>query len=124
MVVVETKNYNGLQVTLTDSGIRTILLDRSKRNNAWTIQMFEDVTKILNEASVDGDRTKLLYITGGSGKYFSSGNDLLNYFPKEETDPALLLESATNTVEKYFQAFINYPKIGRYNVLVLSQDIA
>ena len=114
MAVIETHHYDGIKMTLTDSGIRSILLHRPKRNNAMTIQMFADITKILSDASKDETKTKLLYITGGSGSYFSSGNDLLNYFPKEEIDPILLLESATKVVEEYVQAFIDFPKISYY----------
>ena len=115
MSVIESINYDGIQVTLTDSGIRNVLLNRPKRNNAMTIQMFADMTTILKDATNDGDRTKLVYITGGNGSYFSSGNDLLNYFPKEEVDPVELLESATKTFEDYVTAFINFPKLGVYH---------
>ena len=116
MSVVESINYDGIQVTLTVSGIRTVLLNRSKRNNAMTMQMFADITKILNDAATDGDRTKLVYITGGNGNYFSSGNDLLNYFPREEIDPVELLESGSKTFEDYVAAFINFPKLGSYDI--------
>ena len=105
--------YDGLQVTVSDSGVRTILLDRPKRNNALTIQMMEYITHIINEASKDGDKTKLIYITGGNGNYFSSGNDLKNYFPKEDIDPVILLESATKTFQEFVKALINCPKIGK-----------
>ena len=105
--------YDGLQVTVSDSGVRTILLDRPKRNNALTIQMMEHITHIINEASKDGDKTKLIYITGGNGNYFSSGNDLRNYFPKEDIDPVVLLESATKTFQEFVKALINCPKIGK-----------
>ena len=113
MGITETNQYYGLNVTLTDSGIRTILLTRLKRNNAMTLQMFTQITTVLNEAAKDEDKTKLLYITGGSEEYFSSGNDLSNYFPKEEVDPLKLLESATKTFEEYVKAFIDFPKLGR-----------
>ena len=113
MGITETNQYDGLKVTLTDSGIRTILLNRHKRNNAMTLQMFTKITTVLKEAAKDEDKTKLLYITGGGGEYFSSGNDLSNYFPKEEVDPFELLESATKTFEEYVEAFIDFPKLGR-----------
>ena len=104
MCITETLHFHGIQSTLTSSGIRTILLNRPDRNNALTIQMFEDITNILNDAAKDGDKTKIVYITGAGEKYFSSGNDLLNYFPKGDYDPVALLENATNTVEGFFKA--------------------
>ena len=105
--------YDGLKVTVSDSGVRTIFLDRPRRNNALTIQMMEYITHIINDASKDGDKTKLIYITGGNGNYFSSGNDLQNYFPKEDIDPVVLLESATKTFEEFVKALINCSKIGK-----------
>merc|ERR1719361_2376576 len=54
---------------------------------------------------------QIIYITGAGEKYFSSGNDLLNYFPKGDYDPVALLENATNTVEEFFKAFVDFPKI-------------
>ena len=118
MCITETLHFDGIKSTLTSSGIRTILLNRPNRNNALTIQMFEDITKILNDAAKDGDKTKIIYITGAGEKYFSSGNDLLNYFPKGDYDPVALLENATNTVEEFFKAFIDFPKIGSNNGLL------
>ena len=115
MCITETFHFEGIKSTLTSSGIRTILLNRPNRNNALTIQMFEDITRILNDAAKDGDKTKIIYITGAGEKYFSSGNDLLNYFPKGDYDPVALLENATNTVEEFFKAFVNFPKIGFNN---------
>ena len=112
MAEVEHISYNGIKVSLSDSGIRTILLNRSKRNNALTVQMMADLTHIINEAARDGDKTKLIYITGGNGNYFSSGNDLQNYFPKEDIDPVTLLESATKTFQDFVAALIDFPKIG------------
>ena len=105
--------YDGLKVTVSDSGVRTILLDRPRRNNAFTIQMMEYITHIINEASKDGDKTKLIYITGGNGNYFSSGNDLQNYFPKEDIDPVVLLDSATKTFQEFVKSLINCHKIGK-----------
>ena len=117
MVVIEAKDYGGIKVTLTDSGIRTIFLSRIKRNHSWTIKIFEDITNIINDAAIDGDRTKLVYITGGSRKIFSSGNDVLNYFPKDETERELILGSSINTIEKFFSSFISFPKISMYNIV-------
>ena len=117
MNIIETINYDGIKVTVSDSGIRTIWLNRPKRNNAMTINMFSDIANILNQAAKDGERTKLVYISGGNCRYFSSGNDLLNYFPKEEIDPVLLLDSATKAFEDYVEAFINFPKIGNHSIL-------
>ena len=121
MVVIEAKDYGGIKVTLTDSGIRTIFLNRTKRNHALTIKIFKDITNILNDAAIDGDRTKLVYITGGSRKIFSSGNDVLNYFPKDETERELILGSSTNTIEKFFSSFISFPKISMYNIVCIKR---
>ena len=129
MVEIEHISFDGLKMTLTDSGIRTILLDRLKRNNALTVQMLGDITHIINDAAIDGDKTKLLYITGGNGNYFSSGNDLQNYFPKEDIDPVTLLETAIKTFEDFVKAFINFPKLGKLRIdicircFLLYQDI-
>ena len=113
MVELRQISYDGLEVSLSHLGVRTILLNRPRRNNALTVQMMADITHVINEASKDGDKTRLIYITGGNGSYFSSGNDLQNYFPKEDIDPVTLLESATRIFQEFVTALINFPKIGK-----------
>ncbi len=59
------------------SGVRTLTLNRPKRLNAINRSLYAGLPSALYEASEDAD-TKIVVITG-SGRFFSSGNDLKDF---------------------------------------------
>ena len=74
--------YNGLTVTISADGIRTIRLNRPSRKNALSMDMYSSIVDALNDAANDG-ATKFVVLTG-TGDYFSSGNDLSNFMNTDD----------------------------------------
>ena len=77
--------YDGFDVTLSVDGIRTIKLNRPKKKNALTLDMYSTLSNALTDANVDVS-TKFVVLTG-TGDYFSSGNDLSNFTNTGGRDP-------------------------------------
>ena len=55
----------------------TIVLNRGSKKNAYSLEMYVELTKALNSAS-SSEEVKVVFLTG-AGDYFSSGNDLSNF---------------------------------------------
>lgn len=84
--------------------IKVIKFNKPARKNAIDLDMYAQITKILEEAAKD-DNVTVTVITG-AGDYFSSGNDLigtLDRIGKVDVNPGLVLKS-------FVEAFINFPK--------------
>ncbi|XP_039252427.2 enoyl-CoA delta isomerase 2-like [Styela clava] len=103
------KSYgsDGLLVN-TENKIMTVTLNRPKRYNALTFDMYEGIIKILSDAAND-DSVSIVTFTG-TGKYFCSGNDLKNF---SGITPANLKQKCLDTaamLQRYAAAFIDFPK--------------
>ena len=67
-----------LQITLDDeTGIQTIRLNRPNRLNAINKKLYAAIPAVLADASED-PKVKLTVFTG-TGRFFSSGNDLADF---------------------------------------------
>ena len=67
-----------LQVTLDEeTGIQTIRLNRPNRLNAINKKLYAAIPAVLADASED-PKVKLTVLTG-TGRFFSSGNDLADF---------------------------------------------
>jgi len=101
--------YNRLTVSL-ENGLRVISLNRPEKYNAFDDQMYMELQEDLGRAGED-ENTVIAAVTG-TGKYFSSGNDM-NAFAKVEITADSLAEFARKNKERTIQfvdAFINFPK--------------
>lgn len=87
--------------------VKTIKFNRPERKNAVNLQMYQELTNILNKDALD-DNIVITIITG-VGEYFSSGNDL-----KSAMENSVSIDDIADNVEifkKMVNAFVNYPKI-------------
>ncbi len=64
--------YDGFDVTISVDGIRTIKLNRPKKKNALTIDMFSTLSNALEDANVDTS-TKFVVLTGTGENLFMFG---------------------------------------------------
>ncbi|ESO07875.1 hypothetical protein HELRODRAFT_110189 [Helobdella robusta] len=87
--------------------IHKILLNRPTKMNAMTFEMYESVTNALKEAA--SNDTTIAVITG-SGKYFSSGNDLSNFSKIGSTDISTFAQQSGQLLKKFVDGFIDFPK--------------
>ena len=98
-------SIDGLCVSFKNS-VCTIKLNRPKKLNALTLDMYNGIRDVLN-CTANDDTVKLVYITG-TGIYFSSGNDISNFIliPSKEQ-----IKKYENFFQEFVKAFIVYPKI-------------
>lgn len=82
--------------------IKIVQYNKPKRKNAIDEEMYIRVTTILQEAANDPDID--VVVLTGTGDYYSSGNDLA---AKSQSLAGHGLES----LKKYIDAFITFPKI-------------
>ncbi len=99
------KKCDGFYVTLSVDGIRTIRLNRPKKKNALTLDMFSTLSNALVDANVDTS-TKFVVLTG-TGDYFSSGNDLSNFTNTGGKGPDEMIEIAGSLLLLYFIDVLN-----------------
>ena len=75
-------NLSGCQAGMTnevneETGVQTLTLNRPQRLNAIDSKLYAAIPKALIDASED-PKVKMTVLTG-SGRYFSSGNDLADF---------------------------------------------
>lgn len=99
----------GLVTTFQD-GAFTIRFNRPSKRNSITLEMYEEVIKLLKDAG-QRDDVKFLVLTG-TGEFFSSGNDLGNFTKQMQTGRSQLelAKEAAELVRRYVAEFINFPK--------------
>lgn len=85
-----------------ENGVRIIKLNRPQRKNAFTPQMYETVTNILNRDA--NDDSIVATILTGEGDYYSSGNDLSSMEMQN-------MDAAWRRIYNFVDAFIQYPKL-------------
>lgn len=87
----------------TQDSIKIIKLNKPARKNAFDVNMYIRIAKILEDTAAD-DKVTVAVITG-SGDYFSSGNDLkaVLEFGKADVNPTLMIKN-------FVEAFIQFPK--------------
>uniref|UniRef100_A0A131XYW1 Putative enoyl-coa hydratase/isomerase n=1 Tax=Ixodes ricinus TaxID=34613 RepID=A0A131XYW1_IXORI len=99
----------GLVTTFQD-GAFTIRFNRPSKRNSITLEMYEEVIKLLKDAG-QRDDVKFLVLTG-TGEFFSSGNDLGNFTKQMQTGRSQveLAKEAAELVRRYVAEYINFPK--------------
>lgn len=95
---------NDLIFTQTN-GVRLIKFNRPAKKNAINRNMYETLTRVLNE-DAENDKIVVTIITG-AGDYYSSGTDLMDT-PKNSDNG---LEKRFQIVKNTVDAIINYPKL-------------
>ncbi|KAI6194635.1 Enoyl-CoA delta isomerase 2, mitochondrial [Aphelenchoides besseyi] len=93
-----------------NGNVYQIKFDRPERFNALTLEMYEEMAKILQIANSDPN-THLTVITG-SGRFYSSGNDLSNVKAVLDNRSKLahLTEMTINAVGNTIRMFIDHEK--------------
>ena len=69
-------------------GVRTIMLNRPSRFNAFNDELYRALPVALKEAGEDWPRTKVTVLTGNtSSPWYSSGNDLTDFLARFKNAP-------------------------------------
>jgi len=97
----------GLDITRED-GVLTMTINRPKKLNAITNEMYACIRDTLNSAAKD-DSVRVFVLTG-AGNFYSSGNDLANFTNIPPEGPAKLAADGHILLKSFVQAFINFPK--------------
>ncbi|XP_068201260.1 enoyl-CoA delta isomerase 2-like [Palaemon carinicauda] len=112
-------------INTIENGLRILRFNRPKKYNAFNGDMYNSFMEALLEAGAD-PKTVITVVTG-TGKYFSSGNDLGTFMKAEEEEPsssvsdsidpdtdegkiALLRKKGVNRFEKLINVLIDFPK--------------
>jgi len=86
-----------------EKGVLSLTLNRPTKKNALNGNISRGILNELLKAKNDNS-IKVIYITGGTGDFFSSGNDFNNFL---EQNPEELANSAKNLI----LTIANYPKV-------------
>lgn len=89
----------------TANHITTITLNRPKKFNAINFEMYSGIQSALADASSDPDTT--LAVLTGSGKFYSSGNDLDNF---KGVSPSEFARIGSSVLKAFVGSFIDFPK--------------
>lgn len=94
--------------TSVKDNIHLISINRPKKKNAISLQMYSQIADCLETAA--NDETTITVLTG-EGDYFSSGNDLSGFM---SVDPSRSAEAAAadaaRILERFVSSFIDFPK--------------
>ncbi|XP_059178229.1 enoyl-CoA delta isomerase 2-like [Physella acuta] len=99
--------YEGLKIT-RENKIFHIQLNRPKKKNAITWQMYKDIGLALKEAAKD-DAYSIAVITG-AGDFYCSGNDLSNFANVTPDKIAEMANKGKEVLLEFVDAFIEFPK--------------
>jgi len=100
-------DYKTLQVT-QEGPIKTILLNRPNKMNAINLEMYDELCRVLTEAT-DDPKTVITVLTG-AGEYYCSGNDLNNFMALSGSMQNMA-QRGGDILKKYVASFIDFPKI-------------
>ncbi|XP_056374450.1 enoyl-CoA delta isomerase 2-like [Hyla sarda] len=98
--------YQTIEVIYQDN-ITKIVLRRPEKKNAFSIQMYKEVSSALHEAGQDDS---VLTVVTGQGDYFSSGNDLNNALQPFTGSLDERVKGTTEIVRKMVCSVIDFPK--------------
>ena len=98
---------NDSLVISVENSIKTIRFNRPDKLNAFTVEMYKQITDELNQSSKD-DAIKAVILTG-TGNFYSSGNDL-SVFTQAAKDIKAFSKEAGNLMERFIDAFIDFEK--------------
>nr|XP_054764472.1 enoyl-CoA delta isomerase 2-like [Lytechinus pictus] len=91
-----------------ENGVATITLNRPKRKNALTLEMYNEIQDALRAAEQNDDVT--ITVITGTGDYYSSGNDLGNFMKVDTTNIEEATKQSSTRLERFVNAFIDFPK--------------
>jgi len=94
-------------VITVENQVKKIRFNRPDKLNAFTVEMYLQITDELNSASKD-DSIKAVIITG-TGNYYSSGNDL-SVFTKAAKDLKAFAKEGGQIMVNFIDAFIDCEK--------------
>jgi len=97
----------GIDVTKED-GVLTLTLNRPKKLNAITGEMYSFIRDKLNETANDNDVR--VFVLTGAGNFYSSGNDLSNFTNMPPEGPQKLAADSRVLLKTFVESFINFPK--------------
>lgn len=97
----------GIDITKED-GVLTLTLNRPKKLNAITSEMYCCMRDTLNQAANDNDVR--VFVLTGAGNFYSSGNDLANFTNIPPEGPQKLVADSRVLLKTFVEAFINFPK--------------
>lgn len=88
----------------------SIVLNRPKRFNAFTPQMYDELVAALRWA--DGASTVAVVLLTANGTYYSSGNDLSNFMNMSASgkSPLEASQEAAVLLKRFVAAFIDFSK--------------
>ena len=91
-----------------ENGITWVLLDRPEKRNAMSPQLHFEMDETLKSLETDPE-TKVVVI-GGTGGYFSAGQDLKTFFRDNENDPAAFKAAAEAANRWRWERLYKYDK--------------
>jgi peroxisomal 3,2-trans-enoyl-CoA isomerase len=104
-----TQGLEELEVTLRN-GLLIIQFKRPSKKNAFNAQMYDGLTRLLNEAAVD-DRVVITVLTG-AGDCYSGGNDMSGVMQRFAGGDVIDgIKETSNRIRNFISAFIDFPKI-------------
>lgn len=88
-----------------------IKLDRPKKFNAITKEMYDNISEALEK--VNGDSSIKAVVLTGNGDYYSSGNDLTNFARamQDEGGPRAGLSKSADILYRFVNSIINLEKL-------------
>ena len=99
--------WKTIQVATSHEGkVVTVTLNRPTKKNAYNLEMYEEVTRVLRET--DAKKSVSVLVLTGKGNFYSSGNDLSVFL---SGDPQALVISAKSCLSEFVTAFIEFSKI-------------
>lgn len=113
----------GIQVG-TEGAVRTITFDRPEKRNAFTSEMYADLTDALEAADRD-DAVRVVLLQGAGGA-FTAGNDLHDFLeapPSGEHSPVVRFLYALVAFDKPLVAAVEGPAVGVGCTMLLHCDL-
>lgn len=101
--VAMTDDQNILRISV-ENGIEKIVLNRPKKKNAISQQMYLDIINILNDISED--KSIHMVVLTGTGDFFTSGNDFSGIYDYNKD-----VTTITTSFKKFIDALIMFPKL-------------
>ncbi|XP_076028857.1 enoyl-CoA delta isomerase 2-like isoform X2 [Oratosquilla oratoria] len=102
-----TQKYECLDVTVQD-GLCVIKLNRPKKKNAITVQMYNEWSSALKEA--DEDPGVVITAVTGAGDFYCSGNDLSNFMNIPPEGMKQMAIDSGKLLNRFVSSFIDFKK--------------